>query len=91
MNHIRKHIPNFIDTDRLPDENDFETTDQLLNIPWVKEWESPFDGRPFYRWSKSDNHLIAEYDNGKFWWVIGFIRNPDNIELPKWTMRKREN
>lgn len=81
MNHIIKHIPNFVDKGKPPDENDFETTNQLLNIPWVKGWETPFDGRPFYRWAKSRNCLIAEYDDGKFWWVVGYIRDPNNIEL----------
>lgn len=83
MNHIKKHVPCFVDVEQSSDENDFETVDELLNIPWVKRWEIPMDGHIFYRWTKSGDLLVAEYDNGEFWWVVGYIRIPEDVELPE--------
>jgi hypothetical protein len=40
-NHIRKYYPAFVDIDHDPEEADFETTEQLLAIPWVKSCSDP--------------------------------------------------
>ena len=81
MNTIRQHIPNFVDT-HVPYESNFNITEELLNIPWVKQWERDSD-KKFYRWSKSEELLIAEYDNGNYWWVIGYIKDPKKVKLLK--------
>jgi len=56
----------------------FDTTEELLEIDFVKGMSEIKD---FYRYSVSGNHLMAEYKNGKEWWVIGTIRNA--VNLPK--------
>jgi len=38
----------------------------------------------FCRYSISDNHLMAEFDDGFHWWVLGTIEKPELIDLPKW-------
>lgn len=35
---IKQHIPRFVDTGNAPEENGFNTTEELLGIPWVKKW-----------------------------------------------------
>lgn len=75
MNKIHKYFPGFVDRPT-PREDEFETLDQLLNIDWVKTWA---DRKDFYRFSldcsPGENILMAEYNGGKVWWVVGFIDN----------------
>jgi hypothetical protein len=59
---------------------EFDTLDELLAIPWVKNFS---DLKTFYRYSVSGKCLMAEYRGGREWWVIGLLRHND-IELPKW-------
>lgn len=67
----------------------FHTLEDLLNIDHVSKFKiSKFQEKPFFRFSLSKETdkkyiLMAEYDNGKSWWVVGFINQ--NIEdLPTW-------
>lgn len=64
--------------------NCFETLSQLLNIQWVQEFSKEDN---FYKYSISlaksyeENHkLMAEYDNGSVWWVVGFIDKNTEIK-----------
>ena len=77
-NRIVARCPNayFLDDDQMVG---FDTTEELLEIDFVKNWSKI---ETFYRYSISGNHLMAEYENGKKWWVIGNIRNI--VDLPKW-------
>jgi hypothetical protein len=85
MNEIRQHIPSFIDgVDPLTIP--FETVAELLDIPFVKNF---IDGMawPFYRFSfcPDISALMAEYQLGQHWFVVGFIRDPLPGEpLPIW-------
>lgn len=47
------------------------------------------NGNQFYRFSISENTLMAEYDRGYEWWVIGYIKDPSQIDLPKWEPKHR--
>jgi hypothetical protein len=60
--------------------NDFETLEELLNIPWVKRWS---EDESFHCLAKGGEKLMAVLENGKKWWVVGMIENPDDIDLPK--------
>ena len=86
MNKITQYIPNFVTTDVIPEEYEFDTIEQLLSIEFVKKWSSDFD---FYRYSQdisSDSiSLMCEGDEGKYWRVIGYLTEP--VDLPEWKAR----
>lgn len=80
-NEIHQHRPASFDCG----ENEavqFDTLDQMLKIPWVKNFSS---GVSFHRFSISRNMLIAEYDCGAKWFVVGYLKNP--VGLPEWKHR----
>lgn len=71
-----------------PEPQEFNSLEELFNIDFVKrskEWGG------FLRFSKSGNHLMVEHSpnerhpEGSFY-VIGFLDNPDDVDLPKWQM-----
>jgi len=78
---IRQHIPNFVDLDEYPEEIEFSTLNELLEIPFVKS-KTKYDD--FLKFSISDNHLMVEFDEGKTWYVVGSIDDVTNIDLPNW-------
>lgn len=77
---IRRYAPAFCDQSG-PKEVSFETHAELMAIPFVKN----FSAWPnFYRYSKSKSKLIAEYDNGKTWFVVGTLIDIDLVDMPIW-------
>ena len=87
MNKIKQHIPDFV-SDVIPKIEEFSTTEELLEIDFVKGWSEDKD---FYEYALSENRLMAiiELENGIKWWVIGYIDNVENIDLPKWKQKRR--
>lgn len=80
MNEIRQHVPGFVDGVE-PNVVAFDTLEQLLAIPFVKRWT---DSERFYRLSVNDEvYLIAEFNGGREWWVVGYLRDPVPF-LPEW-------
>lgn len=80
MNLIKQHIPNFcsgFDPIIVP----FETTEDLLEIPFVKDFSA---SKKFDHYAINDNHLMCISDNGFHWWVIGTLIDPQEVNLPKW-------
>jgi hypothetical protein len=91
MGTIKQHIPNFV-SGFDPVTTEFETLDELLSLDFVKRFN---DGdNSFYRFSVNDYstrvHLMAEYDEGRKWWVVGYIYGiaKDDIGLPQWKPNK---
>ncbi len=78
---IRQHVPSFVDLGEDPLSAVFETTQELLSIPFVK---SSSKYRDFSGYALSDNELMSTNKRGKKWWVIGHIDDPSKVELPKW-------
>jgi hypothetical protein len=79
MNSIRQYRPAYFEG--FENETvDFSTTYELINIPFVKN----FAFGNFSHYAISDNCLMAIYDNGFEHWVVGFIKNPKSVKLPKW-------
>lgn len=75
---IVQHLPSYVSGfDR--EVSYFDTIDELLNISWVlKAKEVEY----FHRYSISKEHyLMAEFNDGFIWWVIGEI-SVEKIELP---------
>ena len=65
----------------------FNTTDDLLNIDWIKHYTKQPN---FARFSLSQNRLVVEYKDGNAC-VIGFIPSWHEINLPKWYLSKTTN
>ena len=80
MNKIKQYFPGFFEGFK-SEVNEFETTKDLLNIPWIKKWESD---KNFYKWMLSGNALMAILENGQKGHVVGFIEASETIELPEW-------
>lgn len=78
-NEIRQYRPSFFEG--FGNETvAFDTVEQLVEIPWVKNFATDKD---FHQFSMSDKSLMAEYDGGKRWMVCGTLKNP--VEgLLKW-------
>ena len=85
MNKFIQHIPGFVDVNEPAKEIEFETTEDLLAIDVVKQWTKPMDGKPFSHFAMSENCLMAMHDDSFHWWAVGFVGDPDSVDLPKWT------
>jgi hypothetical protein len=78
---FRQHVPNFVDvTHKLA--SDASTTEEVLDISWVKSWTQSTE-HIFYMWVKSDTALIALFDFGTYWWVVGY--SDFDLDLPEFT------
>ncbi len=75
---LRKHIPSMCDGVK-EEQWQVESTDELLELDWVKSWHKDFDGLPFSQFSQSkdgDEYLLmAEWRKGavRKWWVLGYL------------------
>jgi hypothetical protein len=79
MNSITQHVLPYIEGVE-PKKAEFDSLEQLLEVDWVKSWK---DRQGFHRFSVNKNKLMAEYMQGRLWYVVGFIKEP--IEgLPTW-------
>ena len=59
----------------------FDTTEELLKFESVKQWK---DDPNFSHFATSKNCLMAVLKDGFEWWVIGYVGNPELVDLPKW-------
>jgi len=71
-------------TDRSGNEYHFETKEELLEIPYVKQFTNVWG---FARFSKSESMLMIELDSGYKWYVIGYLLFPNLIDLPQWVKK----
>ncbi len=80
MIRFRRHVPNYIDAP-IPEIQEFDSVESLLEDEKV-QW---FKTQPeFHKYSQSENYLMAEYENGKRWWVVGRVEG-DITSLPLFT------
>ena len=79
-NHFRQRVPGFVDGAN-PLEFDFDTVEELVNHTYIQEW---LNGNPRPILVKSKDVLMVVYNEGFNWWGIGWITNPDDLELPEW-------
>ena len=80
--HIKQRYPNFF-SGFSPKEYDFDTVEELIEFPFVKNWMSKGD---CLRLSKSrmeskQQLLICELTDGTYW-AIGFLTNSYDLDLP---------
>ncbi len=86
MAQIKQHRPNYFDPLVFVNLTvDFESTEELLNIPFVLNFSTASN---FSHYAISEDGtkstLMAVYDDGYEWWVIGFIDDISKVDLPKW-------
>jgi len=79
MNSFRQHIPRFVDVGKSEDIP-FETTEDLLELEIVKR----YNDKPGTKYVMSDELLMTVQDDGFCYWVVGSIKNPNEIKLPQW-------
>lgn len=60
--------------------------EEILAGEWTDFWKNDLEGP--VRWSQSGSRLMAEYDSGFKWWVVGFFDAPPE-GLPEWKPRYR--
>lgn len=78
-NAIRQYRPAFFEG--FENETvEFSSLKEMLEIPWVKHFSTD---PTFHQFSISNDNLMAEYREGREWWVVGFLKDP-NVELPAW-------
>lgn len=79
---VVEYWPNFVERgDEAPLIVSFETLDELLAVPFVAQWK---DSPNFYRFSVSDEWLMAELRGGREWWVVAKLPDGFPEGLPKW-------
>jgi len=83
---FRRHVPNFVELDKMPEIQEFDFVDSMLNDEWIGGFRKIPNN--FYRFSISGHYLMAEYDNGKVWWVVGYVVEGDVTSLPDWVPKK---
>lgn len=96
---IHPHIPAFIDTDR-PSSLEFSSIEELLEFDFVKRKRTADDN--FHQFSISfypghpgfGTRLMAEYNEGYTWWVVGRIEGDDFEKmntLPQWEAKEKKS
>lgn len=76
---FRQHVPKFIDASQKL-ASDASTTEEVLAISWVNSWADSIE-HTFDMWTCDGRTLIALYDGGTYWWVVGYA--DFDLDLPK--------
>lgn len=75
------HIPDFVETREPRPVYEFNSLDELKEIPNVK---AASERKGFSHFALSDQHLMEVSDEGRHWWVLGHIDDPSSLGLPAW-------
>ena len=75
---FRQHLPGFVDG--TPKTADVSTTLEVLGLDWVDRWTKSSE-HIFSMWTRNSKSLIAIYDEGTYWWVVGHA--DFDLELPE--------
>ena len=86
MNYFIQREPGFSDIGK-PQRFEFNDLEELLNQNYIKSWSN---NPKFYRYSLSDDMLMCELDDGKAWWILGYIEHPEQLTLPRWVAVKND-
>jgi len=65
---------------------EFKDTAELLAVPFVKSFSKNMKGSTFLKYSRADEHLMAEYMEGKkhTWYIVGTLIGIKNkLDLPR--------
>lgn len=89
---IQRHLPTFC-SEHKKEILKFKDVDELFNIDFVDRFSNNVSEHVFYGFSISRNEkphlLMAEYDEGKKWFVVGYLNGEEDIlrDLPDWEIR----
>ncbi len=91
---IRPHVPGFVDGLQ-PEPYVIGSLDALLELPCVRAWAEDI-APPFYRFSLARPEgledgtalLMAEMDEGREWYVVGYLQSDEDIDLPIWVAKE---
>ena len=84
-NRFKEYIPSDVDTrGSIIFELEFSETEELINSPFIQKWLSY---NPPSTIVKSGNTLMIESNEGFSWRVIGYISNPDDLQVPNWNSK----
>lgn len=66
---------------------EFKNYEEFISDPWMKELQ---EKEGFYRFSVDDDYLIAEFNEGKDWIIVGGFFDAWEVmrKLPKWEPKK---
>lgn len=90
---FQSHVPSFFDAEPAVCKSEYESIEDILNLPWIKGWNNGEESFQYY-WSAKDGVwskclLMAMWNDpkelryGKSWWVLGYMSDiPDS--LPEW-------
>ena len=79
-NVFRQHIPDYIDVEERTEFN-FSTTEELINHQFIMGVLNDFEEHEL---CKSRNCIMITNKLGDWWWVIGFVKFPEEVALPEW-------
>ena len=85
MSRIRQYRPAFFEGFK-NETAEFDTVEELEKIPFVKKFA---EGDGFFQFSIADEHLMAEYERGTRWHVVGTLVG-ERPDLPEWIHPDRE-
>jgi hypothetical protein len=87
-NHYRQRIPNYIDLGIPPPGFDFDTTEELINHPELQRNMEMIPNTELYLHNEpyiSEGLLMMVYNEGLTWCCVGYIKNPEDVNLPAWS------
>ncbi len=89
MNYFQQHIPNFAWDPRMdpPEKFYFKTTKELLELERVKQYTKWKEYHHFKMW---DDMLMIFSKDEEFWWCVGRINKPEQIDLPFHTLKPKK-
>ena len=78
----------------------FETVEELVTNEYVTRFTRNNNDKVFYRLSltplnphycrhRFDTSLMAEFNDGTWWWCVGHIDRGANLALPKWEPKEK--
>ena len=77
LNYFKQRVPGFIDPRGLVRADfEFTETQELLDHPYIQNWMK--DGGSAM---KKNNMIIVKTGSGSHF-VVGFVKNPDDVNLP---------
>lgn len=99
MSYIVRHIPAYVSGGDPEGGYNFDSLEELLAIPFVKEWSKDNEFHKFslteWYWGKRPfRQLMAELNYGFKWYVVGTIHDdyPDTTflkDMPNWYPKEK--
>jgi hypothetical protein len=83
---LRRYIPDFVETDEEALDVEVETLDEMFALPFIKRFKEIPEFMQFSQSCRQLSYrtLLAEYRDGKEWWVVAFLY--DKVDgLPEWS------